>query len=52
MPLIPPGGERRLESLNTIVEGGLRFCRYSERDFMSPIVLFTIDNLDSTTSDS
>ena len=51
MPLVPLGGERRLKSLNAIVESGLRFYRYSERDFMSPIVLFTIENLDSTTSD-
>ena len=51
MPLVLLGGERRLESLNTVAESGLRFCRYSENAFVLPIVSFTIKNHDSATSD-
>lgn len=51
MPLVPLGGEHRLKSLKAILESGLRFCMYGESDFLSPILLFTIENLDSTTSD-
>jgi hypothetical protein len=52
MPLVLLGGECCLETLNSIVECGLRFCRHSENDVMSQAVSITIENLNSTTSDS